>query len=97
MSRIGESTRRAISAETIKIPEPIMDPMTSVVALSGPRPFTNPASLEVTEVVWGSVAKTCFLVLGSAALQRRVAKHNAMEAPGFSPAKHTSRESYAAG
>ncbi len=57
ISRTGESTRRAISAETMKMPEPIMDPMTSIVALSGPRPFTNPLSLEATEIVFASVAK----------------------------------------
>jgi hypothetical protein len=34
-------TSRAISADTIKMPEPIMDPMTRVVALVSPSPFTN--------------------------------------------------------
>ena len=34
----------AISAETIKMPEPIMEPMTSMVALVRPRPFTNSLS-----------------------------------------------------
>src|SRR6476646_6667209 len=41
ISSAGESTRRAISADTIKMPEPIIDPMTSVVALVRPRPLTN--------------------------------------------------------
>src|ERR1700758_2355148 len=39
--RPGELTSRAISAETIKIPEPIMDPMTRVVALVSPSPLTS--------------------------------------------------------
>ena len=56
ISKAGESTRRAISAETMKMPEPIMEPMTSVVALVRPRPFTNPVSLEATEMVFTSVA-----------------------------------------
>ena len=57
ISSAGESTRRAISAETMKMPEPIMEPMTSVVALVRPRPFTNSFSLETTETVFVSVAK----------------------------------------
>ena len=57
MSSAGESTRRAISAETMKMPEPIMDPMTSVVALVRPRPFTHSVSLEGIDTVFVSVAK----------------------------------------
>ena len=34
----GESTIRAMSAETMKIPEPIIPPMTIVVALVRPSP-----------------------------------------------------------
>ena len=44
ISKAGESTSRAISAETIKIPEPIIDPMTSMVALVSPRPLTSSLS-----------------------------------------------------
>jgi hypothetical protein len=40
----------------MKMPEPIMEPMTSVVALSGPSPFTNSLSLETVETVFVSVA-----------------------------------------
>ena len=40
----GESTSRVISAETIKMPEPIIEPITSMVALVRPRPFTNSLS-----------------------------------------------------
>src|SRR5882757_3409192 len=40
ISSAGELTSRLIPAETIKMPEPIMDPMTRVVALVRPRPFT---------------------------------------------------------
>src|SRR6185436_5533382 len=42
MSRPGDCVWRAMSAETIKIPDPIMEPMTSVVASSRPRPLTRP-------------------------------------------------------
>ena len=52
----GESTRRAISADTIKMPEPIMEPMTSVVALVRPKPLTNSLSPEVRDTVFSSVA-----------------------------------------
>ena len=41
ISSAGELTSRAISADTIKMPEPIIDPMTRVVALVSPSPFTN--------------------------------------------------------
>src|SRR5262245_31178618 len=41
ISRPGDCVWRAISAETIKMPESIMDPMTSVVASSRPRPLTR--------------------------------------------------------
>ena len=57
MSNTGESTSRAISAETMKMPEPIMEPMTSVVALVRPRPLTHSLSLEAMETVLVSVAK----------------------------------------
>src|SRR5271166_4856429 len=57
MSSEGESTRRAISAETMKMPEPIIEPMTNVVALVRPRPFTNSFSSETTLAVFASVPK----------------------------------------
>src|SRR5207302_8368183 len=37
----GEPTCREISAETMKIPEPIIDPATSIVESSKPSPRTN--------------------------------------------------------
>ena len=37
----GESTSREISAETIKMPEPIIDPITIAVELNKPSPRTN--------------------------------------------------------
>jgi hypothetical protein len=44
MSNPGEFTSRPISAETMKMPEPIMEPMTSVVALVRPKPLTSSLS-----------------------------------------------------
>ncbi len=44
ISSAGESTSRAISAETMKMPEPIIEPMTSMVALVRPRPLTSSLS-----------------------------------------------------
>ncbi len=38
ISKAGESTSRPISADTMKMPEPIIDPMTSIVALVRPSP-----------------------------------------------------------
>ena len=52
ISKAGESTLRAISAETMKMPEPIIEPITSMVALVRPSPFTNSLSLEATETSW---------------------------------------------
>src|ERR1019366_350832 len=43
MSRPGDLTWRATSELTMKMPEPIMDPMTSVVAEVRPRPLTKVA------------------------------------------------------
>jgi hypothetical protein len=45
----GEFTSRAISADTMNIPEPIIDPMTRVVALVRPRPLTSSALLPAEE------------------------------------------------
>ena len=56
ISSAGESTRREISADTIKMPEPIMEPMTSVVALVSPNPLTNSLSPEASDTVFSSVA-----------------------------------------
>src|ERR1700751_3180394 len=56
-SSAGESTSRAISADTMKMPEPIIEPITMVVALMGPIPLTNSVSLEATERGVVSVAK----------------------------------------
>src|SRR5664279_2943173 len=63
ISSTGESTRREISADTMKMPEPIMDPITSVVALVRPKPFTNSLSPETTETVLVSVANEPLLAL----------------------------------
>src|SRR4051794_3997796 len=41
MSRPGDCTCREMSAETMKIPEPIIEPMTSVVPSMRPRPLTS--------------------------------------------------------
>src|SRR5664279_2771574 len=55
ISRAGELTSRAISADTIKMPEPIIEPITSVVALVRPSPFTNSLSPLARETVFASV------------------------------------------
>ncbi len=44
ISSAGEATSREISAETIKMPEPIMEPITSMVALVRPRALTSSLS-----------------------------------------------------
>src|SRR5208283_318353 len=41
ISRAGDCVSRAISAETMKMPEPIIEPITSMVALVRPRPLTS--------------------------------------------------------
>src|SRR5512141_15028 len=42
MSQSGDPTVREISAETMKMPDPIMDPATSIVASVSVRALTNP-------------------------------------------------------
>src|SRR6266496_6831997 len=57
ISRAGESTSRAISAETRKMPDPIIEPITSMVALVRPRPLMNSRSGElVVSTVAGFVS-----------------------------------------
>ena len=41
-SQPGAPTWRAMSAETMKMPEPIIEPATTAVASHSPRPRTNP-------------------------------------------------------
>ena len=41
ISSAGEFTSREISAETMKMPEPIIEPITSMVALVSPSPLTS--------------------------------------------------------
>src|SRR5215470_2811347 len=56
--RAGEVVWRAISADTMKIPEPIMEPITSMVALVRPKPLTNSrsdAASTLTGIVFASV------------------------------------------
>src|SRR5882672_7462517 len=47
MSRPGDWVCFAISAATMKMPEPIIEPITSVVASSRPRPFTKRLAMRV--------------------------------------------------
>src|ERR1700726_3620176 len=63
INNAGESTSRAISAETRKMPDPIIEPITSMVELVRPRPLTNSRSVEeVVEVVTAGLVSTvrCF-------------------------------------
>ena len=48
----GESVPRAISASTIKMPEPIIEPITSAVELKRPRDWTIPEALGLRGVGW---------------------------------------------
>jgi hypothetical protein len=41
ISNAGDPSERDISAETIKIPDPIIDPITIAVAENSPIPCTN--------------------------------------------------------
>src|SRR5205823_2857257 len=52
MRSAGELVRRAISAETIKIPEPIMEPMTSVVALVRPSSLASSLGCSAGFGIW---------------------------------------------
>jgi hypothetical protein len=46
MSSAGEARTRDISAETIKMPDPIIEPMTIAVAENSPIPWTNCGAAE---------------------------------------------------
>jgi hypothetical protein len=47
ISNPGLFTCREMSADTMKMPEPIIDPATIMVASSGPRLLTNPPPVAV--------------------------------------------------
>ena len=49
-SQAGLPTRRAMSAETMKIPEPIIEPTTTIVASNSPSPRLNSVSSIVASV-----------------------------------------------
>ena len=55
ISSAGEPPSREISAETMKMPEPIIEPITSIVPLVSPSPLTNSFSLEPIGMACGSV------------------------------------------
>src|SRR5207248_5784573 len=57
INNAGEPTSREISAETRKIPDPIIEPITSMVELVRPRPLTNSRSdVLVVSTVGGFVS-----------------------------------------
>src|SRR5690349_19138272 len=61
MSNAGEPTSREISAETRKIPEPIIEPITSMVELVRPRPLTNSRSVEEGVLAVATLGLVCTL------------------------------------
>ena len=50
ISRDGEPSVRDMSAETMKMPEPIMEPMTMAVAEKRPMPWTNCGVVAVSDI-----------------------------------------------
>src|SRR5436190_23293237 len=90
ISRPGDWVWRAMSAETIKIPDPIMDPMTSVVESSRPRPLTKPLALDLpmraycTLPVFHPLTNRC----GGAIERQKIADHGDRIRAGF---EHGSR------
>ncbi len=50
-SQPEEPTSRAMSAETMKMPEPIIEPATSIVESSKPSPLTNFCSATGVSVI----------------------------------------------
>src|SRR3989449_2093044 len=72
-SRPGAWTSRSISAETMKIPEPIMDPTTRAVASSRESALTNSACGCWVVVIWrGNLVASLWgrYVLGPCTLSR---------------------------
>jgi hypothetical protein len=51
----GDWTWRLMSAATMNTPEPIIDPITRVVASKRPRPFTRPDECTVDELLVAAV------------------------------------------
>src|SRR5690349_24682647 len=53
----GDSTSRAISAETMKMPEPIIEPITREVALVRLIPLTNSVDSRTGTGIWVGVVR----------------------------------------
>jgi hypothetical protein len=60
----GELVPRAISASTIKMPEPIIDPITSAVELNRPRLWISRGGLAASSVESGADPGDSVLELG---------------------------------
>src|SRR5690242_1712821 len=58
ISSAGESTSRAISADTRKMPEPIIEPITNMVELVRPSPLTNSRSAASSALTITGLAST---------------------------------------
>jgi hypothetical protein len=77
MNRVGEATSRAPSAATMKMPEPIIDPITMVVASSRRSPLTSStgvAPVARVEVVVASIRGECFASKGAPCPIRRASE-----------------------
>src|SRR5262245_41484543 len=57
-SQPGEPTCRDISLETIKMPEPIIEPATIIVESSSPSPRTKPACLSSTPTATSDICSS---------------------------------------
>src|SRR6476469_2458476 len=79
ISQKGDWTWRAMSAETRKIPEPIIDPATSIVASVNVSAFTNSGCVSVT----ASGAAATLLIRDSLDVWRSVGSGKAMPRRGL--------------
>jgi hypothetical protein len=59
-SQNGDATVRPMSAETMKIPEPIIDPATSIVASVNVMAFTKP---DCSACAWGAVVSAATVLI----------------------------------
>src|SRR5487761_526107 len=71
----AEPVWRAISADTIKMPEPIIDPTTIMVESKRPRPRIKPCSLAIGAVEAAEAAGDAFMLPASSRRFRTPAAH----------------------
>src|SRR5437764_13549899 len=82
----GEPTCREISAETMKMPDPIIEPATSMVESSNPRPRMNLPLVGSDGDISGAHARRAGLIIRQRERAVFFGRDSALRRPGIYPA-----------